>query len=153
MSKSISWVLSIVTFAGIACLGAPLKVFIDLPSAIVSVVFPMLLVLSIYSTSEIAQALARLFSSSDGLSARQLRKSSQIFAAYGILSLASGILASMFGVIAILANLSNPATIGPNLSISLLTIFYSLLVYAFIAFPASNLLQSAATKASVTDMD
>ena len=154
MFRILPWLFSVLGFIGIIHSSASFKILLDIPSALVSVVFPMLLMLSIYSISDIKQASKHLFiSDNNGLSIEELQRSSQVFASYGVLSLASGIVASMLAIIAILANLVNISTVVSNISVSLLTIFYSLLVVIFISFPASNILSSVAQKLNSDETD
>ncbi|MBU1105083.1 MAG: hypothetical protein KKB51_00340 [Candidatus Riflebacteria bacterium] len=152
MFRKLPWLFSIVSFALILIVSSPIKYVLNVPSAIVAVVLPIFILLAVFSAADIRQAFKDLFSPADaGQSAFQLRKSSQVFVTYGILSLALGIIASMFSVVAILGNLSTPEDLPVNFSVSMITIFYALLVIVFLAYPASNALSSAARRATLID--
>lgn len=72
--------------------------------------------------------------------------SAAIFDNLGILAPAFGMVGTLVGLIAMLAAMDDPSTIGPNMSIALITTLYGSMVANMIALPVSNKLKYYSAK-------
>jgi uncharacterized membrane protein YfcA len=154
MSRLFSWVLAIISFLALIFLviGSEFRHLINIPSAVFSFIFPVLIMLSIYEPSQLVRAIRDLSAPADaGLSADRLREDAQIFNIYGTLSIAAGIIASFLALIFMLSALESMKDVIVNISVSMITILYSLMVFFFISFPASWILTNNARKATLIE--
>ena len=154
MSKFFSWIFSIISFLALIILsiGSGFKALVNIPSAIFSVVFPLLVMLSIYDPSQLIRATKDLFAPADaGLSASRLKEDAQIFRVYGALSITAGIIASLLALIFMLSALESMKDVIVNISVSMITILYSLMVFFFISFPANWILTNNAKKVTLIE--
>ena len=110
-------------------IGSNLSAMIDPPSAIIVVGFTLgALLLSGCDLSLMVRAI-----SPDNLSPDELATSARGWKLARFYSLAGGVIGSVIGWSIILANMDDPAAIGPGMAISLLTVLYGLLL-AFVLF-------------------
>ncbi|MEW6709584.1 MAG: hypothetical protein AB1403_07130 [Candidatus Riflebacteria bacterium] len=150
MSRILSLLFSIIVFITIFAVKIDVSRFFEIGSALLTIFFPVLFLLSVYSPSQIFQAVKNLNAPADaGVSALDYRQSAQIFIAYGIFSLSIGVSASIISVIYLLMNLADPSGLTRNISVSLLSIFYSFIIMVFFCFPAAKVLENAAHKTEV----
>jgi len=77
----------------------------------------------------------------DKLSARHA-KGADIMAQVGTMAPAMGMIGTLVGLVLMLQNMSDPSSIGPSMSIALLTTFYGALIANIIALPMSAKLKS-----------
>lgn len=68
-------------------------------------------------------------------------RSVQVFRAWGDVAPAVGMIGTLVGLVAMLANLDDPAAIGPGMAIALLTTLYGALIAQFIALPIADKLE------------
>ncbi|HEY9069785.1 MAG TPA: MotA/TolQ/ExbB proton channel family protein [Candidatus Ozemobacteraceae bacterium] len=149
MIRIVSWVLSMAAFLVVLRISDEIHVFVDLPSALTSWVFPALLLLAVHSPGRVWRALGDLRAPAEaGIAAARFREDAEVFASFGILSLAAGMIGSLAGLITLLSNLANPRESGIYLSISMLTVLYALIVVIFVALPGWRLHSEAAKLAA-----
>ena len=60
-------------------------------------------------------------------------------------SIGSGVVGTVIGLVLMLANLEDPAAIGPSMAIALLTVFYGTFIGLFIARPLENQFQDTSS--------
>jgi len=82
-----------------------------------------------------------LYMEMDKLSARHA-KGADIMAQVGTMAPAMGMIGTLVGLVLMLQNMSDPSSIGPSMSIALLTTFYGALIANIIALPMSAKLKS-----------
>jgi len=70
------------------------------------------------------------------------QKGADMFAAFGTFAPAMGMIGTLVGLVLMLQNMADPASIGPSMSIALLTTFYGALMANIIFMPMSNKLKS-----------
>jgi flagellar motor component MotA len=129
--------VSIVVFvgmvvAGIVLAGSSLGVFISLGSFIIVVGLPAAVIFATHSPGEVGRAFAAP-SRSD--SPAELKASAVFFSAMQRYLLWSGFLATMIGVITLLAYLGETASVGRGAALALLTVFYSVVLNLVVALP------------------
>ncbi len=150
MFRKIPWFFSVFTFLLMVKLNGPIKNLINIPSFIMAVFFPLFILMSVYRPGEISRAVKVLFAPEDaGISAKELKFSAQMFSVYGMLSMGSGVLCTLLGIIFLLSNLSDPSAVPANLSVSMVTILYSIGIILFLSLPAQHNLNKAAQKATL----
>jgi len=70
------------------------------------------------------------------------QKGADMFSAFGTFAPAMGMIGTLVGLVLMLQNMSDPASIGPSMSIALLTTFYGALLANIIFMPMANKLKS-----------
>jgi flagellar motor component MotA len=65
----------------------------------------------------------------------EIQRSIEVYKDFKVYLIASGILGVFIGAILILANLRDPAALGPNLAVTLITAFYGIFFAYFICHP------------------
>ncbi|QGX39095.1 MotA/TolQ/ExbB proton channel family protein [Permianibacter aggregans] len=68
-------------------------------------------------------------------------RSVQVFRSWGDVAPAVGMIGTLVGLVAMLANLDDPSAIGPGMAIALLTTLYGALIAQFIALPIADKLE------------
>lgn len=82
-----------------------------------------------------------LYMEMDKLGARHA-KGADLMAQVGTMAPAMGMIGTLVGLVLMLQNMSDPSSIGPSMSIALLTTFYGALIANIIALPMSAKLKS-----------
>ncbi|MDX8409113.1 MAG: motility protein A [Mariprofundales bacterium] len=70
------------------------------------------------------------------------QKGADMFSAFGTFAPAMGMIGTLVGLVLMLQNMSDPASIGPSMSIALLTTFYGALMANIVFMPMANKLKS-----------
>lgn len=70
------------------------------------------------------------------------QRGAQIFQTMGMLSPAMGLIGTLIGLIQMLQNLNNPATIGPAMAVALLTTFYGAVLSHLVFLPIAGKLRT-----------
>jgi flagellar motor component MotA len=121
-------IISLIGFSG------PLNIFFDVPSLIITLGVGFALTIISFSIHDIKSALHHAFGL-DGTK-DELRKSAYIWEATARNLLLAGTIGLIIGIIQMLQNLNDPATIGPSIAVALLTMFYGFFFSAALPFPA-----------------
>ena len=108
-------IILIGSIIGAMSLSSTLHYFLDLPSLLI-VVGP---VIGALISRHGFQGFKDLFSSDN----------KEVLTTIGVTALVSGVLGSIIGYVAMLANLTNTSMIGPSMAVSLLSSFYGLLTF------------------------
>ncbi len=111
-----------------------IKYFLDIPSALISIFIPILLLFPNYCIGEI------LYNHRVALTSEESEKKEMEIAAIMFKSLESNFIivggsGFVIGIVQVLANLSEPALIGKSLAVAILTFFYGILLKLFYAHP------------------
>ncbi|MDD3147158.1 MAG: hypothetical protein PHD82_07650 [Candidatus Riflebacteria bacterium] len=152
MSRILALLSALAVFVIMFAVRIDIKPLIDVPSAIIVTVLPLLFLLAIYSPAELKKAVSDLGAPPDaGVSAFEYRNSSQAFLVYGILGIATGVCAAIISVIFVLSNLGDPKIVIVDISASVIALFYSLVLFVFFCYPARSILENAARRAELFD--
>lgn len=152
MNRIVSLVSALIVLVVILAFHAPLRLFFDPYSLLLVCLFPLLLLNAVYSPGQVWRAVGDLGAPPEaGLAARRLRENAEVFVAFGVLSLGTGAIAAIVGLIQLLGALSNPAAIGPHVALSMISLFYAFLILLFVAFPGATIHEEAARQASLLE--
>lgn len=152
MTRILSLLSAIAVFVIMFAVKIDIRPLIDLPSAIIVTILPLLFLLSVYSPAELKKAILHLGMPADaGISAFEYRNSSQAFLVYGVLGISTGVCMSIISVIFVLSNLGDPKVVIVDLSASVISLFYSLVLFVFFCYPIRNILENAARRAELFD--
>ena len=123
--------LGMIAFA-VGINGPYFGVFLNIPSLIMVLGLPAALLFATHSPREMRAAFRAAYRSED---AAELRASISFFVAMQRYLLWSGFLATMLGVIVLLAVLGDETMIGAGAALALITVLYSLILNLGIALP------------------
>ena len=118
---------------GMITAGAPISVYVSLPSFVIVTAIPLFMLLASFSPAEILKA----FSSSFKRDADKegLKKAELLFGSLGKYIATSGATGILLGVVAMLTNLGDLEWLGKGLALALLVVFYALLLHILLVFP------------------
>lgn len=105
-------------------------IYVDIPSFVMAIVLPLILMLSHYTPGEMGKAFAAASAKKEN-SGEELNTALNFFENFQKLVIIAGVLATIMGLIAILANLGNYEQMGKNLGVALLTTLYAI-IFAFV---------------------
>lgn len=111
-----------------------LKMVVNIPSLIIVLVIPFLLSLSSFTLKEGHRAFRAAFKASEA-SRRELELALVFFRALRRYFSLSGIFGFFSGIIAMLMNLKDPGFIGWGVALSLLTVYYVLILELLLVVP------------------
>lgn len=125
---------SIVFGVGVSVLGpGGLILLVDIPSAVIVVVPALVFSIAVTSWDTFTQSWKLVFSNAES-SPEEVREVCALLNAFGNVAVMMGIIGTLIGLILMLADLSDLKSIGPNMSVALLTTYYGtvlkLLFYA-----------------------
>jgi flagellar motor component MotA len=149
--KFLSFLLVFGVLTGIILGGSPLAGFFHLGAA--TIVFGTVIggILLSHTPADIRSGL-RSYIGSEPLDAAQAESSARLFSSLAGLSMSGGLLGILIGLVALFQNLEDPTTIGPAMCVSLLSLFYGVILSEFVFRPAAadctrRLAQSPASSA------
>lgn len=121
--------------------GANITVFVY-PEALIIVVFaPTFLTIAVYGLPAFGRSF-RIAFRGVASSRKELNTGVKLFGTLQRFLLLTGLVTTMIGLIAMLANLVDESQIGPNLSLALITLFYSLMIVFTVASPFKSALEN-----------
>ena len=123
-------VIVLVIFAA----GGSLYAFTSVPSILLVILLSLALSLCTHGFREIGKSFQAAFPRSSAGRA-EVENALLFFKALQRYLLVSGLVGTLTGGVAMLANLEDASSIGPNLSLALLTLYYGLLCYLFLCVP------------------
>lgn len=154
MSRIVSLVFAFFVFLVIIGLGTDLSVLLEARSALVATVLPLVFLLAIFGLGEVLAAIKHLSAPADaGITACQFRQSALVFNVYGTLSLVCGVLSSLISLVYILQTLASSAGFSLSISISLISLLYSVMIILFVCYPAQRILENAAAQSELFEED
>ncbi len=113
-------------FLSIGSGGDPVGTFLDVPSALIVVVVPLMILLAIYGWAGIVDAWSYVARKpASGKTAEDAVTFFQLAAGF---ALATGFLGTLVGLMIMLKNLDDPSRIGPAMAINLLTQLYGVFI-------------------------
>ncbi|MBN2658691.1 MAG: MotA/TolQ/ExbB proton channel family protein [Spirochaetales bacterium] len=127
--------------------GNSLALIVDLISFVVAVVAPYILITFTYSPAEQIRMTGEILSNDGSADKKILNQGLAYLASLKSMIIISGILWTLLGGIAILANMTDPDSIGPNFSVALITFIYSLVYILAVIEP----LKASAEKKLVSE--
>lgn len=120
---------------GIVIAGISPFLFFDVVSAVIVIVPTLLILLTFNGFGEMGKFFAIAMESVRG-SKKEIKKGIVFFKSMFVMLIISGVLGTLFGFMAILAELTRyTENIGMGLSVAFITVYYSMLLAGFIAFP------------------
>lgn len=137
----IAVVIFIAILVGTILIGAPITVFFDLPSLLIIVLITATMLMASGLFNDFKRAFKVIMSRDNQFSKVEIEKSYLAIELTIKLIINSGLLGSLIGLISMLRSIDNPSTIGPNVAVMLLTLFYGLFG-TFIFMPIKARLKS-----------
>lgn len=134
-------VIFIAILVGTIILGTPITVFLNLPSILIIVLITATMLMASGLFNDFKRAFKVIMSRDNLFSKVEIEKSYLAIELTIKLIINSGLLGSLIGLIQLLGTLNNPSTIGPNVAVMLLTLFYGLFG-TFIFMPIKARLKS-----------
>jgi hypothetical protein len=136
------WISILILAAGIVFLvviaGQSLLPLLDIPSFIITVVTPFLFVSILFGFKETCRAFSTIRKNEKDHDV--LMNALAFFKLYGKTTWFSAIIAAFAGGIGMLANLEDPACIGPNMALALVVLFYCGVIQLIIVIPYTVLI-------------
>ncbi len=124
-----------VLFVVMVCLGVSAQTYlimlIDPTSVFIVVLGGLALLYLAFPLSDWCEAIGFVFSGAKELPKGKRYKLTQIYKAAGEFFLYCGVLGTIIGWILMLLNINDPTTIGPRLSVAMITMVYGLSAYLF----------------------
>lgn len=120
--------------------GAKIGVYVSLPAFMVVVLPPLFLVVAVYGFAAVGRSFRVAF---ERVSAtrQELQIGVSFFGALQRYLLLTGLITTMIGFIAMLANLYEAAGIGPMVALALVTLLYSLMFILTVTVPFRSALE------------
>jgi len=129
--------------------GQSLLSLLDIPSFIITVVTPFLFVSILFGFKEMRRAFAIIRKSENEHDA--LMSALAFFRVYSKATWISAIIAAFTGGIGIYSHLDDPASIGPNLALALVVLFYCGVVQLAIVMPYTVLIHKQLGNSRIRD--
>ncbi len=140
--------LILVFVFGILISGGSVIWFFDLPSFLLVVPPPFILVVSIGALKDFSGGLSFAFTGKPGGDAGTLLAQARVFMTCHYTALAAGGIGGVVGLVMTLVNLGEMSKIGPYLAMMLLSLFYGLILGFFFFYPVAVRLKNAAGRLS-----
>ena len=120
--------------------GAKVTTYASLPAFLVVVFPPFVLVVAVHGLAGIGRSFRVAF---EGVAAtrQELETGASLFGSLQRYLLLTGLITTMIGLIAMLANLYEADGIGPVVALALITLFYSLMFILTVAVPFRSALE------------
>ena len=136
----LSIVVLAVCFAGVVYTsGGLLRNYLDIPSILIMVIFPLVYQCLIFGASGVKIAFTAAFR--ENATGEQLANAQLFFKSYGKIIWLSAFVTVLIGTVAILMNLEDPTALGPNFAIALISSLYGGLLHIAIIVPNSVFLK------------
>jgi len=123
----------VIVYLGIVFSGGGALTYVDPASALIALGVPVLLLKAGWSFSGMGAAFRKALS--DEATRAELEDARLFFATAFRYLMATGPMAFLLGLIAILGNLRETAKVGPNLAVALISMFYCLLTGLMVCLP------------------
>jgi flagellar motor component MotA len=124
--------------------GKQIAVFFDLPSLIITVIFPIVFVTLVKGFSGLRDAFS--IKINKDATAKTLKKAKLFFKFYGNITWLSCVVAIMLGAVNYFANAESVKDTGSNLALALVSILYSALVTIAIITPFTTYINEKINK-------
>jgi flagellar motor component MotA len=135
-------------FAGTVYMsGGSLRIYLDIPSVLIMVIFPLVYQCLIFGTSGIKIAFTAAFRKN--ATEEQLVNAQLFFKSYGKIIWLSAFVTVLIATIAMLVNLEDKTALGPNFAIALISSLYGGLLHIVIIVPNSVFLKKRLIELSI----
>ena len=129
--------VSVVLFVGITAVAIAMSqlrfgYYVSLPALVVVLGLPAVMIFATHTVGEIRAAFRATYQSSDPA---ELRLSVVFFCAVQRYLLWSGFIATLLGIVALLGSLGDESSIGAGAALSLITVFYAIMLNVVFALP------------------
>lgn len=124
--------------------GGSITTCLDLPSALVTVIFPFIYQWALFGPSAIKEAFTAGFKKS--ASREDIKKAQVFFRFYARAVWFSVPLAVVIGLVAVLKNLEDRTMLGPNLAMTLLSLLYAAITEVAVIIPHLVILKRRITE-------
>ena len=118
---------------GIFCCGGNMLTFVDVPSFIFVGIIPFLFVSILFGFRDMKAAFSAAFRKE--IDDAALKKALVFFGSYGKIIWVTGVIGVIIGVIGMLMNLEDKSVLGPNMAVSIISVYYSCLAFVSIIIP------------------
>jgi len=144
INRLVGLCILIVMLFGSAMLGGKLSIFVDLPSIVMVVGVLFGGAMLCFPVGQIADAIGAVFAGDDApaMNAWQREQRIAVFARLYQLAWGAGLVGALLGLIAKLSDLSNPASIGAGIAVSLLAPAYGALLAEFLFNPMQQMVMN-----------
>lgn len=122
-----------IVFGVILWSGGVLWTFVDLPSLLIVIGIPVVLLRAGWSFREMGEAFRAALS--DGSGEGERAEAVRFFAAARRYLVGSSIFSFLVGIVCILKNLSDKTKLGPNLALTLISAFYAVVLILVVCLP------------------
>jgi flagellar motor component MotA len=119
--------------------GESIPTFLDLPSALITVVFPFIYQWALFGPSRIGKAFAAVFKKSASM--EDIKKSQIFFRSCAKTVWFSALLPVVIGTVSMLKNLDDRSMLGPNLGMILLSLLYAVVIELVVIVPCLAVLK------------
>jgi hypothetical protein len=128
---------AIVFFAGvnftIYCSGLRVLTFVDVPTFILNVLVPLLFAGIVFGFKDMKKAFSAAFKKD--IDNDRLKRALDFFNFYGKAVLNVGVIGVVIGVIGMFVNLEDVSQLGPNMAVSILSMYYGCIMYVIVVLP------------------
>jgi len=118
---------------GVTMTGGSVIPLLDLPSFIIVGIFPFLFVSTLYGFKDMAHDFSVPFKKEN--TQNDLTKAFTFFQKYGKATWLMGLISVIIGIIGILANLDDKASLGPSVALAVESLLYSALINVLLVLP------------------
>jgi flagellar motor component MotA len=126
--------------------GAGLTTYLDIPSVLITVIFPFIYQWALFGPSMIKTAFTAGFTKS--VSMEDIKKSQLFFKSYAKIVWFSALIPVVIGTVAMLKNLEDRSMLGPNLAMIFISFLYAMIIEVMIIIPYLVIL-----KRRITELD
>jgi flagellar motor component MotA len=128
------------SFAGTVFMsGGSLYGYLDIPSILIMVIFPFVYQCLLFGVSTVKLAFTAGFKKDTGI--EQVTKAQFFFKSYSKVIWITAFVVALTGIVAMLKWLEDPAMLGPNMALALLSLLYGGLIHLVIIMPNSIFLK------------
>ena len=119
---------------GIVFTGAIIGLYLNFPAIVIVVLLPSFAVIGAFGFSTFLRSFRLAFAGTNA-TVKQLKTGVALFAAFGRCLLLTGVITSMIGLIGMLGDLREAHELGRAIAISLVTLFYALILIFIVTIP------------------
>jgi flagellar motor component MotA len=127
--------------------GGGITTYLDVPSALITVIFPFIYQWALFGPSVIKKAFTAGFKKSASM--EDIKKSQFFFKSYAKIVWFSVLLAVAIGTVAMLKNLEDRTMLGPNLAVTLISLLYATIIEVVIIIPYLVILKRRMTELDI----
>lgn len=134
MLRLIFALISFLIFGFVLAMDMSPVIFFDLQSILLVGVMPVTLALVHHTPLDIIKAFRKSLSG-ERLDSEEAFKSQEVLVSVRLITIGMGVLGCLIGFVKMLANMSDPKSIGPAMAVCLLTCFYAVILSELLLGP------------------